>query len=100
VLKKRGNIYILDEPTISLHPADLEKILSIINHLVDQGNTVIVIEHNLEVVKGADWIIDLGPEGGTRGGEILFEGTPQELRHASNSYTADFLRSHIARNPS
>jgi excinuclease ABC subunit A len=72
--------------------ADLEKIHLIINRLVDQGNTVIVIEHNLEVVKEADWVVDLGPEGGDRGGEIIFEGTPQELLKAQNSYTAEFLR--------
>ena len=92
VFQKTGKIYILDEPTVSLHLADLEKILSIINHLDDQVNTVIIIEHNLEVIKNADWVIDLGPEGGDRGGEVIFEGTPQELLNAKNSYTAEFLR--------
>jgi excinuclease UvrABC ATPase subunit len=92
VLQKAGEIYVLDEPTVSLHMADLEKILSIINRLVGSGNTVIVIEHNLEVIKNADWVIDLGPDGGDRGGEVIFEGTPQALLDAQNSYTAEFLR--------
>jgi excinuclease UvrABC ATPase subunit len=95
ILQKSGNIYVLDEPSVSLHLADLEKLLAIINRLVDEGNTVILIEHNLEIIKQADWIIDLGPEGGTRGGEILFEGTPRELLADKNSHTAKFLRAHL-----
>ncbi|HEY9121535.1 MAG TPA: ATP-binding cassette domain-containing protein, partial [Brevefilum sp.] len=95
LLQKSGSIFILDEPTVSLHMADLEKILSMLNQLVDQGNTVIVIEHNLEVVMNADWVIDLGPEGGTKGGKIIFEGTPLEMLNAKKSHTADHLRAQI-----
>lgn len=95
VLHKSGSIYILDEPSVSLHMADLETILSMLNQLVDQGNTVIVIEHNMEIVKNADWVIDIGPEGGTKGGEIIFEGTPCEMLNAKNSHTADHLRSQL-----
>ncbi|MDT8382365.1 MAG: excinuclease ABC subunit UvrA [Brevefilum sp.] len=95
VLQKSGSIYILDEPTVSLHMADLEKILSMLNQLVDEGNTVVVIEHNLEIVKNADWVIDLGPEGGTKGGQIIFKGTPREMLNAKNSHTAEHLRSQL-----
>jgi len=95
VLQKSGSIFILDEPTVSLHMADLEKILLMLNQLVDEGNTVIVIEHNLEIVKNADWVIDLGPEGGTKGGKIIFEGTPREMLNAKNSHTADHLRAQL-----
>lgn len=95
VLQKSAGIFILDEPTVSLHMADLEKILSMLNQLVDEGNTVIVIEHNLEVVKNADWVIDLGPEGGTKGGKIIFEGTPREMLNVKNSHTANHLRAQL-----
>ncbi|MCX6642205.1 MAG: ATP-binding cassette domain-containing protein, partial [Candidatus Bathyarchaeota archaeon] len=91
-LHKRGNIYILDEPTTGLHMADIEKLMHIINRLVDAGNTVIVIEHNLDVIRGADWIIDLGPEGGSKGGEIIAEGTPEEVAVCSHSYTGKYLK--------
>jgi len=84
--------YILDEPTTGLHFADVEKLLNLLHRLVDQGNTVLVIEHNLDVIKTADYIIDLGPEGGDRGGEIIAEGTPEEVAMNERSYTGKFLR--------
>ncbi|MRN56337.1 ATP-binding cassette domain-containing protein [Paenibacillus monticola] len=90
-LSKKGNIYIMDEPTTGLHMSDITSILTIINHLVDKGNTVIVIEHNLDVIRNADWIIDVGVEGGSRGGQILFEGTPYHLRDCKESITAKYL---------
>ncbi len=84
-------LYILDEPTTGLHFADVEKLLKVLHSLVDKGNTVIVIEHNLEVIKTADWIIDLGPEGGERGGEVIAEGTPEEVVKCEKSYTGKYL---------
>jgi excinuclease ABC subunit A len=86
-----GNVYILDEPTTGLHFADLEKLLAVLKSLVAAGNTVIVIEHNLEMIKNADYIIDLGPEGGELGGEIIAQGTPLEIAGCKNSYTGQFL---------
>ena len=86
-------MYILDEPTTGLHFADIEKLLGILHRLVDSGNTVIVIEHNLDVVKSADWIIDLGPEGGSGGGRIVAEGTPEAVASTPGSFTGEFLRS-------
>ena len=91
-LHKKGNIYVMDELTTGLHMADIEKLILIIKKLVDNDNTVIVIEHNLDVIKHADWIIDLGPEGGSRGGEILFEGTPEEIINCGKSYTGKYLK--------
>ncbi len=91
--KATGNtLYILDEPTTGLHFADVERLLDVLNRLTDAGNTVVVIEHNLDVVKSADWLIDLGPEGGNRGGEIVAEGTPEEVAEIASSYTGQFLR--------
>lgn len=84
--------YILDEPTTGLHFQDIQHLLDVINKLVDRGNTVLVIEHNMDVIKVADHIIDLGPEGGDGGGEILFEGTPEEMLHHKTSYTATYLK--------
>jgi excinuclease ABC subunit A len=85
-------LYILDEPTTGLHFADIEKLLEVLQKLVDQGNTVVVIEHNLDVVKSADWIIDLGPEGGDEGGRVIAVGSPEQLvEQADHSYTGAFL---------
>jgi excinuclease ABC subunit A len=85
-------LYILDEPTTGLHFADIEKLLAILQRLVEGGNTVIVIEHNLDVIKSADWVIDMGPEGGSAGGMVIATGTPEEIAAAPGSYTGDFLR--------
>ncbi len=82
----------LDEPTTGLHFADLEKLLHVLRKLVNLGNTVIVIEHNLDIIKNADYIIDLGPEGGEKGGEIVAVGTPQDIALCRKSYTGEFLR--------
>ena len=92
-LDEKGNIYILDEPTTGLHASDVASIMQLLEKLVNKGNTVIVIEHNLDVIKTADHIIDLGPEGGEEGGNIIFEGSPQDLKQQkkSDSYTAKFI---------
>ena len=90
-LSKKGNIYIMDEPTTGLHMSDITGILALIDRLVDKGNTVIVIEHNLDVIRNADWIIDVGVEGGSRGGRILFEGAPGNLKNCKESITAKYL---------
>ena len=84
--------YILDEPTTGLHFEDIQHLLDVLNKLVDRGNTVLVIEHNMDVIKVADYIIDLGPEGGDGGGRILFEGMPEELVKVKESHTAKFLK--------
>lgn len=91
-LHKRGSIYVLDEPTTGLHMSDISHLLEIMNRLVDDGNTVIAIEHNMSVIKNADWIIDMGPEGGTKGGKVMFEGTPKQLLTAKNSLTSEYIR--------
>ena len=91
-LDKKGNIYVLDEPTTGLHASDVQKIMELLDSLVDRGNTVIVIEHNLDVMKRADWLIDVGPDGGTAGGEIVFSGTPKEMAEHSHTITAEYLR--------
>src|SRR5262249_54071988 len=85
-------LYILDEPTTGLHFDDVRKLLDVLHELVEQGNTVVVIEHNLEVIKTADWIIDLGPEGGDGGGEIVAAGTPEDVAKVARSYTGEFLK--------
>ncbi len=85
-------IYILDEPTTGLHFEDVRKLLLVLQGLVDKGNTVIVIEHNLDVVKSADWLIDLGPEGGDGGGTIVTEGTPEQVAQCERSWTGKFLK--------
>ena len=90
-------LYILDEPTTGLHFHDVAKLLEVLHELVEQGNTIVVIEHNLEVIKTADWIIDMGPEGGDAGGEIVATGTPEEIVKASKSYTGRFLRNVLQR---
>ncbi len=94
-LSRRSNgrtLYILDEPTTGLHFADIHKLLDVLGRLVDDGDTVLVIEHNLDVIKTADYIIDLGPEGGERGGRIVACGTPEEVAQVDASYTGQFLR--------
>ena len=94
-LSKRGTgrtIYILDEPTTGLHFADIEKLLGVLSRLVDAGNTVLVIEHNLDVIKTADYIIDMGPEGGDGGGEVIATGTPEDVAAVARSYTGGFLK--------
>lgn len=85
-------LYILDEPTTGLHFADVKQLLGVLNKLVDKGNSVLVIEHNLDIIKAADWLIDLGPEGGDKGGEIIAVGTPKEIAQVANSYTGQFLK--------
>ncbi len=89
-------LYILDEPTTGLHFADIEKLLEVLQRLVDAGNTVLVIEHNLDVVKQADWVVDLGPEGGDAGGEVIAAGTPEDVAEIEDSYTGQFLREILA----
>jgi excinuclease ABC, A subunit len=101
-LQKRSNgrtIYILDEPTTGLHFEDIRKLLGVINGLVDKGNSVVVIEHNLDVIKTADWIIDMGPEGGSGGGTVVAEGTPEQVAAHPTSYTGQFLRELVTPDP-
>jgi excinuclease ABC subunit A len=85
-------VYVLDEPTTGLHFEDIRKLLGVLGRLVDGGNTVIVIEHNLDVIKTADWVIDLGPDGGSRGGDVIATGTPEDITQIDDSYTGQFLR--------
>ncbi|MCZ2123414.1 MAG: excinuclease ABC subunit UvrA [Anaerolineales bacterium] len=91
-LHKKGSVYVMDEPTTGLHMSDIEHFMEVINRLVDTGNTVVIIEHNLHVIKNADWIIDMGPEGGSKGGEVIFEGTPRQLVSAKRSITSEYIR--------
>ncbi|PKQ01691.1 MAG: excinuclease ABC subunit A, partial [Alphaproteobacteria bacterium HGW-Alphaproteobacteria-12] len=101
-LSKRATgrtIYILDEPTTGLHFHDVAKLLDVLHELVESGNTVVVIEHNLEVIKTADWIIDLGPEGGDGGGEIVAAGTPEDVAAEPRSYTGQYLKELFKRRP-
>ena len=94
-LKKKGNIYIMDEPTTGLHMSDVNHFYQIIKTLVKNDNTVIIIEHNLDIIKYADWIIDMGPEGGKKGGELLFEGLPEDLLKCERSLTGKIGRAHV-----
>ena len=97
-LSKRSTgktIYILDEPTTGLHFADVHKLVDILSKLTEGGNTVIVIEHNLEVIKTADYIIDIGPEGGNKGGTVVAQGTPEEICKAEQSYTGKYLKKYL-----
>lgn len=98
-LRKSGNVYIMDEPTTGLHMADIARLSRLIDRLVEAGNSVIVIEHNLEIISEADWIIDLGPCGGSRGGRIVAQGTPQELCASKSSLTGKFLREYLGKSP-
>ncbi|SFM79923.1 excinuclease ABC, A subunit [Chitinophaga sp. YR627] len=91
-LHKKGSIYVMDEPTTGLHMSDTGRLIALMDRLVDGGNTMIVIEHNLDVIKQADWIIDMGPEGGHKGGQIMFQGTPQELCKQADSHTGYYLK--------
>jgi excinuclease ABC subunit A len=84
-------IYVLDEPTTGLHFEDVSKLLGVLNRLVDSGNTVVVIEHNLDVIKSSDWVIDMGPEGGFRGGLVVAQGTPEDVAMNKKSYTGQYL---------
>ena len=88
-------VFIFDEPTTGLHFHDIKKLLKALNTLIEQGSTVIVIEHNMDMIKCADWVIDIGPEGGDKGGELVFEGKPEDLLHIENSYTGQFLKAHL-----
>ncbi|MBQ4148945.1 MAG: AAA family ATPase, partial [Clostridium sp.] len=99
-LSRRGTgktVYILDEPTTGLHFADVHKLVEILRKLSDSGNTVIVIEHNLDVIKTADYIIDIGPEGGDGGGTVIAKGTPEEIAECSNSYTGEYVKRFLER---
>jgi excinuclease ABC subunit A len=91
-------IYVLDEPTTGLHFEDVSKLLGVLSRLVDSGNTVVVIEHNLDVIKCSDWVIDMGPEGGFRGGTVVAEGTPEDVAKVKASYTGNFLAEMLATN--
>ena len=92
-------LYVLDEPTVGLSMADVEKLIHVLHRLVDAGNTVVVIEHNLEVIKTADWVLDLGPEGGDGGGELVASGTPEAIVREKRSYTGQFLKELLERRP-
>ncbi|MBI5838673.1 MAG: excinuclease ABC subunit UvrA [Chloroflexi bacterium] len=90
-------LYVLDEPSVGLHAADVHKLIEVLQRLVDAGNSVLIIEHNLDIIKIADWLIDLGPEGGDRGGELVAEGTPEQIMKVKGSYTGQFLKAHLGR---
>ena len=92
---QKKTMFIFDEPTTGLHFHDISKLLKAFNALIAQGNTVLVIEHNLDMIKSADWVIDIGPEGGDKGGNIVFAGTPEDLVKNKDSYTGDFLKRHL-----
>ncbi len=97
-LSKRSTgstLYVLDEPSVGLHAADVHKLINVLHRFVDEGNTVVIIEHNLDIIKVADHIIDLGPEGGDRGGRIVAEGTPEEVCLTPGSYTGEYLKAHM-----
>ncbi|MNI43082.1 UvrABC system protein A [compost metagenome] len=89
---KNHTLYLLDEPTTGLHPSDIKQLHILLKKLVDTGNTVIVVEHSLELIRESDWVIDIGPEGGTAGGKLMGEGTPEQVAEVSASYTGQFLK--------
>jgi len=95
-LKHKGEFYVLDEPTSGLHFADIERLINLLNRIVDNGNSVLIVEHNIDVIKNADWVIDLGPEGGEEGGYIIAEGTPEEIAKVKKSYTGRYLQTVIS----
>ena len=92
-------LFIFDEPTTGLHFHDIKKLLKALNTLIEQGNTILVIEHNMDMIKCADWVIDIGPEGGDGGGQLVFEGIPEDLVNEKSSYTGKYLASHLNLNP-
>jgi excinuclease ABC subunit A len=99
-LSKRGpghTVYVLDEPSVGLHAADVHKLIEVLQQLVDQDNTVLIIEHHPDIIKVADWVIDLGPEGGDRGGRLIAEGTPEQISRVKASYTGQYLKPHLAK---
>ncbi len=96
-LSTGNNFYILDEPTTGLHTDDIKRLLGVLQRLVDEGNTILIIEHNLDVIKTADWLIDLGPEGGEGGGQIVAQGTPEQVAQVAKSYTGQYLKSVLDR---
>ena len=91
-LHKNGQVYVLDEPSTGLHAKDIEKLLSLLRKLVDDGNTVVMVEHRLELIAQADWIIDIGPEGGANGGQVIFEGVPKDIVSCYASKTGVYLK--------
>jgi excinuclease ABC subunit A len=93
--QRNNYLYILDEPTVGLHPDDIKKLIRILNDLVNSGNTVLLVEHNLDVIKSSDWIIDVGPEGGDKGGQIVAEGTPEQVSKKKKSYTGRYLKEYL-----
>jgi excinuclease ABC subunit A len=98
-LSKRATdhtLYILDEPSVGLHAADVHKLIEVLNRLVDAGNSVLIIEHQPDIIKVADWLIDLGPDGGERGGEVVAVGTPEQIAANKQSYTGQYLKKHLS----
>lgn len=91
-LHKQGKVFVLDEPSTGLHAKDIEKLLGLLRKLVDEGNTVVMVEHRLELIAQADWIIDMGPEGGSSGGEVVFTGTPEEIVKCEASKTGQYFK--------
>ena len=95
--RRTGTLYVLDEPTVGLHMADVDKLIRVLHRLVDTGNSVIVIEHNLDLMAEADWLIDMGPEGGSGGGRVVVSGTPEKVATSKRSRTAEFLKPVLSR---